>query len=159
MKRTSKPRVLFVCTGNSCRSQMAEGWLRHLAGDRFEVFSAGIRPTSVHSSAIQVMGEQGMDLSSHRSTSVDEFLGQPFDYVITVCGSANEECPFFPGPAQRFHWDIEDPARVVGTEQEVLEAFRAVRDRLRKEVEAFVATARGEETEIVPRCWVKAGEG
>lgn len=138
MKRTSKPRVLFVCTGNSCRSQMAEGWLRHLAGDRFEVFSAGTHPTSVHPLAIQVMDERGVDLSAHRSKSVDEFLGQAFDYVITVCGSANEECPLFPGPAQRLHWDIEDPARVVGTASEVVEAFRAARDRLQEGVRRFV---------------------
>lgn len=138
MKRTSKLRVLFVCTGNSCRSQMAEGWLRHRAGGHFEVFSAGTHPTSVHPLAIQVMGERGVDLSTHRSKSVDEFLGQPFDYVVTVCGSANEECPLFPGPAQRLHWDIEDPVCVVGTEAEVLEVFRAVRDRLQGFVKTFV---------------------
>lgn len=138
MKRTSKLRVLFVCTGNSCRSQMAEGWLRHLARDRFEVFSAGTHPTSVHPLAVQVMGERGVDLSAHRSKSVDAFLCQPFDYVIAVCGSAKEECPVFPGSAQRLHWDIEDPTSRAGTETEALEAFRAVRDRLRELVRTFV---------------------
>ena len=117
---------------------MAEAWLRHEAGDRFEVYSAGTHPTSVHPLAIQVMAERGVDLSPHRSKSVDEFLGQPFDYVITVCGGAKEACPFFPGPAQRVHWDIEDPASAVGTPEEILKVFRTVRDALRERTRTFV---------------------
>ena len=105
-----RQRVLFVCTGNSARSQMAEGLLRHEAGDRFEVFSAGTHPTQVRPEAIVVMREIGIDISPHRSKSVDEFAGQAFDYVITVCDNANETCPVFPGRARRLHWPFEDPA-------------------------------------------------
>jgi arsenate reductase len=137
-QQMQKQRILFVCTGNSCRSQMAEGWLRHEAEDRFEVFSAGTHPTSVHPLAIQVMAEQGVDLSSHRSKSVDEVLDQAFDYVITVCGGAKEECPFFPGSTQRLHWDIDDPVRAVGTPEEVLEVFRTVRNEVRGHIQRFI---------------------
>ena len=135
-----KIRVLFVCTGNSCRSQMAEGALRHFGGGRFEAFSAGTHPSSVHPMAIRVMQEIGIEISSHRSKSVGEFLGQAFDYVITVCGGAKEACPFFPGPARRLHWNLEDPARAEGSEEEVFRVFRDVRDRIVEYVQAFMET-------------------
>src|SRR2546428_1840821 len=103
-------RVLSLCTGNSARSQMAEGLLRHCGGKAFEVASAGIDPSFVRPEAMEAMREIGIDISSHRSKSIDEFLGRPFDYVITVCDNANQECPMFPGAARRIHWSIKDPA-------------------------------------------------
>lgn len=107
----NRKRVLFLCTGNSCRSQMAEGFLRHMAGDKFEVFSAGVKPTQVNPLAIKVMAEAGVDISKHRSKSVIEFLGKNFDYVITVCDNTKQTCPVFPGEHEKIHWDLEDPAR------------------------------------------------
>ncbi|MCA1605028.1 MAG: arsenate reductase ArsC, partial [Acidobacteria bacterium] len=104
-----KQRVLVLCTGNSARSQMAEGLLRHEAGDRFEVFSAGVDPTQVKPEAIEAMREIGIDISGQRSKSVDQFKNQQFDYVITVCDNANQQCPMFPGKAERIHWSIDDP--------------------------------------------------
>ncbi len=126
---TDKKRVLILCTGNSARSQMAEGLFRHEAGDRYEVFSAGTKPTQVRPEAMAVMSEIGIDISDHRSKSVDEFTGQEFDQVITVCDSANESCPVFPGKTQRIHWSFEDPAAVQGSEEERKAAFRKVRDQ------------------------------
>ena len=126
-----KKKVLILCTGNSARSQMAEGLLRHDAGDRFEVASAGIRPGSVRPEAIAVMREIGIDISGHRSKHVEEFAGQPFDYVITVCDSARESCPVFFGAAKKLHRDFTDPAALTGTEEERLALFRRVRDELR----------------------------
>lgn len=123
-------RVLILCTGNSARSQMAEGLLRHLAGDRFEVFSAGTKPTRVRPEAVAVMRELEIDISSQRSRGVDEFAGQDFDYVITVCDNAKESCPVFSGRTQRIHWSIEDPAAAEGSEEQRLVAFRRTRDRL-----------------------------
>lgn len=125
-----KQRVLILCTGNSARSQMAEGWLRHLAGGRFDVASAGTHPSMVNPLAIEAMRERGIDISAYRSKSVGEFLDQPFDYVITVCDQAAETCPIFPGPAQRIHWSFPDPAAVQGSDAERLAAFREVRDAL-----------------------------
>ena len=122
-------RVLILCTGNSARSQMAEGLLRHDAGDVYEVFSAGTKPTRVRPEAITVMREVGIDISGHRSKSVDEFAGQDFDYVITVCDNAKESCPIFPAKTKRIHWSIEDPAAVQGSEEETLTAFRRVARR------------------------------
>lgn len=139
MSKMQKARVLFVCTGNSCRSQMAEGALRHAGGDRFEAFSAGTHPSSVHPMAVRAMKEIGIDISAHRSKSVEEFLQQPLDYVTTVCGGAKEVCPFFPGPAHRLHWDLEDPAQAEGTEEEVFQVFRDIRDLIVQHVLAFVA--------------------
>lgn len=126
-----KPRVLILCTGNSARSQMAEGLLRHEAGDRFEVFSAGTKPTQVRPEAIVVMQELGIDISGHRSKSVDEFAGQDFDCVVTVCDNAKASCPIFPGNTKRIHWSVDDPAAVEGSEEHRLAAFRRVRDELR----------------------------
>ncbi len=130
-------RVLVVCTGNSARSQIAEGLLRHDAGNVYEVFSAGTKPTHVRPEAITVMREVGIDITAHRSKSVDEFEGQNFDYVITVCDNAKESCPVFPAKTKRVHWSIEDPAAAQGSEEEVLTAFRRVRDELRARVQAF----------------------
>jgi len=135
-------RVLILCTGNSARSQMAEGLLRHDAGSVYEVFSAGTKPTRVRPEAVAVMHEAGIDISGHRSKSVDEFLGQDFDYVITVCDNAKEICPVFSAKTRHIHWSIEDPAAAQGSEEERLAAFRRVRDELRERLRAF---AQGEE--------------
>ena len=140
----AKQRVLILCTGNSARSQMAEGLWRHEAGDRFEVFSAGTKPTQVRPEAVAVMREIGIDISGHRSKSVDEFTGQPFDYVITVCGNADAACPAFPGAAKRLHWPFEDPAAVEGSEEQRQHAFREVRDQLHRRIVAFVRENTGE---------------
>jgi arsenate reductase len=126
-----KKRVLILCTGNSARSQMAEGLLRHDAGERFEVESAGTKPSAVRPDAIAAMRELGVDISGHRSKSVEEFAGQKFDSVITVCDSARESCPVFFGSARRLHKSFEDSAAVQGSEEERLAAFRRVRDQLR----------------------------
>lgn len=132
-----KTRVLILCTGNSARSQMAEGLLRDLAGDRFEVASAGVAPSRVRPEAIEAMREIDIDISEHRSKSVDEFLGQSFDYVITVCDNANQQCPMFPGKAERIHWSIPDPAEVTGDEETRLAAFRSARDELRERLKGL----------------------
>jgi arsenate reductase (thioredoxin) len=133
-------RVLILCTGNSARSQMAEGLLRHDGGDRVEVFSAGTKPSRVRPEAIEVMRELGIDISGHRSKSVDEFSGQEFDYVITVCDNANESCPVFPGRTRRIHWGFEDPAAVEGDEATRVALFRRVRDEIREKLEGFVGS-------------------
>jgi len=133
----SKRRVLILCTGNSARSQMAEGLLRHLAGDRFEVESAGTIASFVRPQAIAVMKEIGIDISGHRSKRLDEFLAQPFDYIITVCDNAAENCPIFPGPATRIHWSFDDPADAKGTPDERLAVFRRVRDEIREKIMEF----------------------
>ena len=138
---TSRKRVLILCTGNSARSQMAEGLLRHLAGDRFEVASAGVAPTQVRPEAIAVMRELGIDISHHCSKSVDEFLGQDFDYVITVCDNANEQCPIFPSNTKRIHWSFEDPAAAAGDEQARLAVFRRVRDEIFDRLHLFANVA------------------
>ena len=127
----AKKRVLILCTGNSARSHMAEGLLRHDAGDRFEVESAGTKPGSVRPEAIAAMRETVIDISAHRSKSVAEFDGQPFNYAITVCDNARETCPVFPGWAKKLHHAFEDPAACQGTDEEKLASFRRVRDQLR----------------------------
>lgn len=139
-----KKRVLFLCTGNSCRSQMAEGLLRSLAGDRFEVFSAGVNPTQVHPLTIRVMQEIGIDISGHRSKPVDEFFDQEFDYVITLCDDARQTCPFFPGSHELLHWSLPDPAEASGSDDEKLIFFRTVRDRVRQHVADLLKTAHPE---------------
>ncbi len=126
-----KKRVLILCTANSARSQMAEGLLRFDAGDRFEVFSAGTRPSYVRPEAIAVLRELGIDISGHRSKSVDEFNGRQFDFVLTVCDNARESCPVLLGNTT-VHHSFEDPAATQGTEEERLSAFRRVRDELRR---------------------------
>jgi len=136
----TKPKVLFICVHNSARSQMAEGLLGHLAGDRFEVASAGVAPTQVRPEAITVMREIGIDISQHHSKSVDEFSGQEFDYVITVCDNANEQCPIFPGKTERIHWSFDDPAAAEGDEHARLSVFRRVRDEIMHRLRIFVAS-------------------
>ena len=132
-----KKRVLILCTGNSARSQMAEGLLRHDAGDRFSVESAGTKPSTVRPEAVAVMKELGIDISGHRSKSVDEFAGRQFDYVLTVCDNAKESCPIFPGQSKRLHRYFEDPAAIEGSEQERLAVFRRVRDEIREFLRRF----------------------
>lgn len=130
-------RVLILCTGNSARSQMAEGLLRNDGGAAFEVFSAGTKPSHVRPEAIAAMHEIGIDISGHRSKSVEEFAGQAFDYVITVCDNAKESCPVFPATTKRIHWSIEDPAAVQGSEEQRLAEFRRARDQLRSFLRRF----------------------
>jgi arsenate reductase len=134
-------RVLILCTGNSARSQMAEGLLRHYGGEDFTVESAGIEPSFVRPEAIEAMRELGIDISSQRSKSIDEFSGRPFDYVITVCDNANQNCPVFPTATQRIHWSIDDPAALEGDDGARLQAFRAARDELRARLEEFLTQA------------------
>jgi len=133
-----KTRILVLCTGNSARSQMGEGLFRDEGGGGYEVSSAGTKPSQVRTEAIAVMREIGIDISGNRSKSVDEFAGQAFDFVVTVCDSARDNCPVFPGATKRIHWSLEDPALVQGTEEERLAAFRLIRDQLRERVKAFV---------------------
>lgn len=137
MSNTNKTRVLILCTGNSARSQMAEGLLRNMAGDRTEVFSAGTKPSVVNPLAIEAMSERGIDISAQRSKHLDEYRSQPFDYVITVCDSAAETCPLFPGRAERVHWDFPDPAAAEGTHEARLALFRRVRDDIEAHLRAW----------------------
>ena len=127
----TKKRVLFLCTHNSARSQMAEGMVGHLAGDRFEPFSAGTEATHVRPEAVEAMREVGVDISGQRSETLDRYLGKPFDYVVTVCDDANEACPVFPEARERLHWSLPDPSAVTGGNGERAEAFRSVRDEIR----------------------------
>jgi arsenate reductase (thioredoxin) len=131
-----RSRVLFLCTHNSARSQMAEGLLRHLAGDRFEAHSAGTEATQVRPLAIRAMDEIGVDISGQESKTLERYLREPFDHVITVCDDANEACPFFPGARSRVHWSFEDPSRAEGSEEERMAVFRLVRDRIRDRMQA-----------------------
>jgi arsenate reductase (thioredoxin) len=131
-----KQRVLFLCTGNSARSQMAEGILRHVAGDRFDVFSAGTRPAGLNPNAVRAMAEIGINIAGSRSKSVDEFTGQQFDYVFTVCDSAKESCPIFPGGGRRLHQSFEDPAAAPADQQ--LGVFRKVRDQIAERLQQFL---------------------
>ena len=133
-----KKRVLFLCTTNSARSQMAEALVNHDLRDRFEAYSAGTAPKTPHSAALKVLAEIGIDHGRARSKSFEEFEGQPFDYVITLCDAANEICPLFFGGVERVHLGFEDPARVTGTEEEILTAFRCVRDQMRETVENYL---------------------
>src|SRR5437773_1759432 len=136
----SKRRILILCTGNSVRSQMTEGLLRHLGGDTFEVHSAGTAPISISPLAIEAMREIGIDISAHRSKPVSEFEGQRFDTVITVCDSAAEHCPVFPGAPQRIHWSIWDPGEATGSHEEKLAAFCRVRDDLASRLRQFLSS-------------------
>jgi len=131
-----KLRVLFLCTGNSCRSQMAEGWARHLKSDVIDAYSAGVWPVGVSSKAIAAMAEAGVDISSHRSRHVSEFVGIDFDYVITLCGNAKEQCPVFGGKARLVHVPFQDPTLATGSPERIMAAFRHTRDLIR----AFVET-------------------
>ncbi len=133
-----RQKVLILCTGNSARSQMAEGLFRQAAADRYEVFSAGTKPSSVRPEAVAVMHEVGIDISGHRSKSVDEFAGQELDLVITVCDNAKESCPVFPGTTRRLHWPFQDPAAVTGSEEQRLAAFRSIRDQIQGRIQLFL---------------------
>ncbi|HEX9634648.1 MAG TPA: arsenate reductase ArsC [Candidatus Limnocylindria bacterium] len=138
----SQPRrVLFVCTHNSARSQMAEGMLRAWASDRFEAYSAGTEVSTVRPEAIAAMAEIGIDIGGHRSKSVDEYLGQKFEWVITVCDQARQNCPIFPGVEQTGHWSVQDPSEATGDEEQRLEVFRRVRDDLRNRIHVFILAA------------------
>lgn len=128
-------QVLFLCTHNSARFQMAEGLLRHLGGERFEVMSAGTEATRVRPEAQKVMGEIGIDISGQESKILERYHGEPFDYVITVCDDANEACPVFPGAKRRLHWSLENPSQVDGDEEERLAVFRAVREQIEERIE------------------------
>ena len=134
-----KKNILVLCTGNSCRSQIAEGYLRFYAGDKAEIYSAGIETHGVNPKAIQIMAEDGVDISNHTSNNVDEYLDLSFDSVITVCDNANEACPFFPGNVKRYHYNFPDPAKATGTPEEVLAEFRRVRDMIKVYAENFVS--------------------
>ncbi len=137
---SNKPLVLILCTGNSCRSHLAEGILRAAAGDLIEVASAGSKPAGyVHPKSIEVMKEIGIDISGHTSKHLDEFLNRSVDTVITVCGNADQACPMFPGQVNRFHWGFEDPAHATGSEEEILNEFRRVRDQIKLVFEAYAA--------------------
>lgn len=138
---TAKPKVLFLCTGNSARSQMAEAYLRHLAGDRYAAYSAGIEPKGINPYTVWVMEEVGVLLDGQYSKDVGEYLGQiNFGYLITVCGHADQNCPrTFLGVSQRLHWDLEDPAAFVGNDQETAAKFREVRDQIEQHVRAWIA--------------------
>ncbi|HTY89304.1 MAG TPA: arsenate reductase ArsC [Candidatus Acidoferrum sp.] len=143
MNTNTKPTVLILCTGNSCRSQMAEGFLRAAAGDHINVHSAGSKPAGlVHPLAVRVMAETGIDISGHRSKSLKEFLEQPVYTVITVCGHADQACPIFPGQVNRHHWPFDDPVKTTGSEDELLATFRRVRDEMRRVFEAYAAGLR-----------------
>jgi arsenate reductase (thioredoxin) len=131
-------RILVLCTGNSCRSQIAEGYLRHFAGARAEVYSAGVETHGVNPRAIATMREDGIDISGHTSNNVEEYFNIPFDFVITVCDNARERCPYFPTKAQKFHYNFPDPAKAKGTEEEILAEFRAVREMIKTYCEKFV---------------------
>ena len=140
-----KPTVLILCTGNSCRSHIAEGILRAAAGDLVDVQSAGSKPAGyVHPKAIEVMKEIGIDISAHHSKHMDEFLDKNVNTVITVCGNADQACPMFPGQVNRYHWGFEDPAHAPGTEEEKFAVFRRVRDQIRTVFEAYAAGRRDE---------------
>ena len=145
MTQSPLPTVLILCTGNSCRSHMAEGILRHAAGDILDVRSAGSKPAGyVHPLAIKALAELGIDISVHHSKHLDEFLHQEIETVITVCGNADQACPMFPGQVNRHHWGFDDPAHAPGDEEEQLAVFRLVRDQIRLVFEAYAAGRRDE---------------
>jgi len=140
MNGSPKTKVLFLCTGNSARSQMAEAWLRVLGGDGFEVFSAGLEPYGVNPFTVRVMEETGYSMQDHRSKHINDFIGSiDFDHLITVCGNADERCPVFPGMGKRQHWPFDDPADFQGTEEQKLAFFRSIRDQIKARIEAWLA--------------------
>lgn len=130
--------ILVLCTGNSCRSQIAEGYLRHFAGDKAIVYSAGVETHGVNKRAIAIMKQDGIDISSHTSNNIDEYYTIDFDFVITVCDNAKERCPFFPTKAQKFHHNFPDPAKATGTEDEIMKQFEEVRDMIREYSQKFI---------------------
>ncbi len=132
-------RILVLCTGNSCRSQIAEGYLRYFAGNKAEIFSAGIETHGVNPKAIEIMKEDGIDISHHTSNNVDEYRNIDFDFVITVCDNAKERCPVFPSKAKKFHQNFPDPAKATGTEEEIMKQLREVRNMIKKYSQEFIA--------------------
>lgn len=132
-------RIVVLCTGNSCRSQIAEGYLKHFTGNKAEVYSAGVETHGVNKKAIQIMQEDGIDISGHTSNNVNEYKNIDFDYVITVCDNAKERCPFFPSNAKKFHYNFPDPAKATGTEEQILHRFREVRNKIKEYSRDFVA--------------------
>ena len=135
---SDKKRILFLCTGNSCRSQMAEGFLRHLCGDKFEVYSAGVDPTLINQLSVKVMNEVGIDISGQRSKYAAEFLNQRFDYIVTVCDNAKQTCPNFPGVHEKIHWNLKDPAQAHGSDDDKIVFFRKIRDEIKQKIENFI---------------------
>lgn len=133
-----KKKILVLCTGNSCRSQMAEGYLRHFAKDKAQIYSAGVETHGVNPRAVQIMKEDGIDISGQTSNNINEYVGIDFDFIITVCDNARERCPYFPGTAKRLHHNFSDPAKAKGTEQEIMEEFRKVRNEIKNFSEKFV---------------------
>ena len=134
-----KKKILVLCTGNSCRSQIAEGYLRYFAEQKAEIFSAGVETHGVNPKAIETMKEDGIDISHHTSNNIDEYRNIDFDFVITVCDNAKERCPFFPTKAQKFHYNFPDPAKATGSDDEISEEFRKVRQQIKEYCEKFVA--------------------
>lgn len=134
-----KLNVLILCTGNSARSQMAEGFLNHIGAGRFEAYSAGVEPKGLNPHAVKVIGEVGIDISHHKSKNLEVYLNDKFDFVITVCDSANEKCPVFPGDYERIHWSFDDPAGMEGDEETKLAVFRRVRDEIKDRINAWIA--------------------
>ena len=132
--------ILVLCTGNSCRSQIAHGYLQKFAGDKAQVYSAGVEIHGVNPKAVKIMAEDGIDISHHTSNNVDEYMAIPFDLIITVCDNAKENCPYFPSKAQRFHQNFPDPAKATGTEDEVMDEFKKVRDMIKTYAANFVNT-------------------
>ncbi len=137
MKKSRKKKVLFICTHNSARSQMAEGFLNHLYGEYYEAYSAGTTPSKVNPYAIKVMEEVGIDISTHYSKRLDDFINKPFDYVITVCDKAKQTCPYFPGGKSLLHKSFEDPAQAKGIEADIISVFRKVRDEIKDWIKSF----------------------
>lgn len=131
-------KILVLCTGNSCRSQIAEGYLRHFAGPKADIYSAGVETHGVNPKAIATMREDGIDISNHTSNHVDEYASVDFDFIITVCDNAKERCPYFPTKAKKFHYNFPDPAKAQGTEEEIMEEFRRVRQMIKEYSEKFV---------------------
>lgn len=132
--------ILVLCTGNSCRSQIAEGYLRHFAGDKATIYSAGIETHGVNPRAIAIMKEDGIDISTHTSNHVDEYMNIEFDFILTVCDNAKENCPYFPSKAKRFHYNFPDPAKAIGSEEEIMAEFRKVREMIKNYCREFIAT-------------------
>lgn len=134
----SKKKVLFICTGNSCRSQMAEGLLMNMAGNRFEVYSAGSHPSRVHPIAIKVMNEKNIDITHHTSDPISKYFGSGIDYIITLCDYARELCPTFPGGAKKIHWSVDDPFRSWKNDHKIIGRYRKTRDELQERIEQFI---------------------
>jgi len=134
----SKKKVIFICTGNSCRSQMAEGLLREMAGDRFDVYSAGSHPSKVHPMSIRVMKEIGIDISTHTSDPIDKYFGYGINYVITLCDHAREYCPTFPGKSKKIHWRIDDPFRSWKNDHKIIGRYRKTRDDIHERLDKFI---------------------